>query len=60
MKLLISTATLITTIYSMFFSVDLFSGFEVMQYTSVLVIFICSTCVFGIIEHQFEKGGDNE
>lgn len=60
MKLLISTATLIATIYSMFFSVDLFSGFEVMQYISVFVILICSICAFGIIEHQFEKGSDYE
>tara|TARA_R100000544_G_scaffold34170_2_gene20861 strand:+ start:429 stop:611 length:183 start_codon:yes stop_codon:yes gene_type:complete len=60
MKLLISTATLIATIYSMFFSVDLFSGFEVMQYTSVFVILICSMCAFGIIEHQFEKDSNNE
>ena len=60
MKLLTSTATLIATLYAMFFSVDLFSGFEIMQYTSVFVILICSICAFGVIEHQFEKGSGYE
>tara|TARA_R100000544_G_C2163311_1_gene28696 strand:+ start:322 stop:504 length:183 start_codon:yes stop_codon:yes gene_type:complete len=60
MKLLISTVTLIAALCAMWFSVDLFSGFEVMQYTALFVILICSICAFGIIEHQFEKGDDNE
>ncbi|YP_010660146.1 hypothetical protein PP590_gp08 [Pseudoalteromonas phage HS1] len=60
MKFILLTIVLFSAYFSFYKAFELFAGFEIFQYTALLVICICSICAFGIIEHQFEKGNNNE